>query len=121
YSGIHVDRYRILAYIVCSVSAAFFSIMYLAEIASAQPSSTGSLMELYAIAGAVLGGCSLRGGEGSVAGIVLGTAILFVLKTTVFMAGVPDKLEYTAIGATLLLGAMLDEYLRRRNPATRKG
>ena len=72
------------------------------------------------LAGAVLGGCSLRGGEGSVAGIVLGTVILFVLMTTVFVAGVSDKLEYTAIGLTLLIGAMLDEFLRRRGTAVRK-
>lgn len=120
YSGIHVDRYRILAYVLCSVSAAFFSILYLAEINTAQPASTGAWMELYAIAGAVLGGCSLRGGEGTIAGIVFGTAILFVLKTAVIIAGVPDELEYTAIGVTLLFGAMLDEFLRRRNPAVRK-
>lgn len=120
YSGIRVDRYKIFAYVLCSVSAAFFSVLYLAEIASAQPSSDGSLYELYAIAGAVLGGCSLRGGEGSVAGIVVGTGLLFVLKKAVFMAGVPDKLEYTAIGLMLLVGAALDEYLRRRDARLRK-
>lgn len=120
YSGIRVDRYKIFAYILCSLTAALFSIMFLADSNSVQPSSTGSLIELYAIAGAVLGGCSLRGGEGSVAGIVLGTAILFVLMTTVFVAGVSDKLEYTAIGLTLLIGAMLDEFLRRRGTAVRK-
>ena len=120
YSGIRVDRYKIFAYILCSLTAAFFSMMFLADSNSVQPSSTGSLIELYAIAGAVLGGCSLRGGEGSVAGIVLGTAILFVLMTTVFVAGVSDKLEYTAIGLTLLIGAMLDEFLRRRGTAVRK-
>jgi len=43
-----------------------------------------------------------------------------VLMTTVFVAGVSDKLEYTAIGLTLLIGAMLDEFLRRRGTAVRK-
>lgn len=119
YSGIHVDRYKIFAYILCSVCAAFFSVMDLAESASVQPSSTGSLMELYAIAGAVLGGCSLRGGDGNVLGIVIGTTILTMLKTAVFFWGVPDALEYTAIGGALLLGAVLDEYFRRRNPTKR--
>lgn len=114
YSGIRVDLYKILAYVLCSVSAAFFSVLYLAEIASAQPSSDGQMLELYAIAGAVIGGCSLRGGEGTVAGIVVGTAILFVMKTAVYMVGVPDRLLYTAIGLMLLAGAMIDEFSRRR-------
>ncbi len=121
YSGIRVDRYKILAYVLCSLSAACFSIMHLAEIASVQPSSTGSLIELYAIAGAVLGGCSLRGGDGNVVGIVVGTSILAMLKTAVFFWGVPDALEYTAIGSALLLGAVLDEFFRRRAPTVRRG
>ncbi|MGC3968673.1 MAG: ABC transporter permease [Pirellulales bacterium] len=120
YSGIRVDLYKILAYVICSVSTAFFAVLYLAEIASAQPSSDGQMLELYAIAGAVIGGCSLRGGEGTVAGIVVGTAILFVMKTAVFMVGVPDRLLYTAIGLMLLAGAMIDEFSRRRNTAVRK-
>ncbi|HEV7223171.1 MAG TPA: ABC transporter permease, partial [Pirellulales bacterium] len=66
YAGIAVDRYKVLAYVICSTLAAFFSIMFLMEHNSAQPSSTGNFFELYAIAGAVLGGCSLRGGEGTV-------------------------------------------------------
>jgi ribose transport system permease protein len=120
YSGIRVDLYKILAYVLCSVSAAFFSVLYLAEIASAQPSSDGQMLELYAIAGAVIGGCSLRGGEGTVAGIVVGTAILFVMKTAVYMVGVPDRLLYTAIGLMLLAGAMIDEFSRRRGAMSGK-
>lgn len=120
YSGIRVDVYKILAYVLCSVSAAFFSVLYLAEIASAQPSSDGQMLELYAIAGAVIGGCSLRGGEGTVAGIVVGTAILFVMKTAVYMVGVPDRLLYTAIGLMLLAGAMIDEFSRRRGAMSGK-
>ena len=45
---------------------------------SISPSSHGNFYELYAIAAAVLGGCSLRGGEGSIAGIVIGAALLHV-------------------------------------------
>jgi ribose transport system permease protein len=40
---------------------------------SASPSSFGNFFELYAIAAMMLGGCSLRGGEGSILGIVFGT------------------------------------------------
>jgi len=91
--------------------------MHLAEIASVTPSSVGSLLELYAIAGAVIGGCSLRGGDGSVFGIVLGAAILTLLQSVVLFWDVPQSLEYAAIGGALLGGAVLDEVLRRRGPA----
>ena len=113
YSGIAVDRYRILAYVLCSTLAALFSILFLMEQNSVQPTETGSFFELYAIAGAVLGGCSLRGGEGSVLGVIMGTAILWILPNFTKMWGVPSELEYTVIGGALLIGALVDEGLRR--------
>ena len=114
YSGIATDRYKIVAYVLCSALAAFYSVLFLMENNSSQPSQTGSFLELYAIAGAVLGGCSLRGGEGSVVGILMGAALLTILPNLVKMWGVPDELEYTVIGGALLIGAILDEVLRRR-------
>jgi len=114
YSGVAVDRYRVLAYVVCSLSAALFSVLFLMEENAVQPSNTGSFFELYAIAGAVLGGCSLRGGEGNVAGILIGTTILWILPNFTNMWGVPSELKFTVIGGALLIGALLDELLRRR-------
>ena len=121
YSGIAVDRYRILAYVLCSSLAALFSILFLMEQNSVQPTETGSFFELYAIAGAVLGGCSLRGGEGSVLGIIIGTAILWILPNFTKMWGVPSELEYTVIGAAPLIGALVDEGLRRGARARSNG
>jgi ribose transport system permease protein len=114
YSGVAVDRYKVLAYVLCSSLAAFFGVLSLMDLGTSQPSQTGSFLELYAIAGAVLGGCSLRGGEGSVLGIIIGTAILWILPNFTNMWGVPKTLEYTVIGGALLVGAILDELLRRR-------
>jgi ribose transport system permease protein len=114
YSGVAVERYKILAYVLCSSLAAFFGVLSLMDLGTSQPTQTGSFLELYAIAGAVLGGCSLRGGEGSVLGIMIGTAILWILPNFANMWGVPKTLEYTVIGGALLLGAILDELLRRR-------
>jgi ribose transport system permease protein len=120
YSGIATDRYRLLAYVLCSALGAFFSILFLMEYNTSQPSSTGQFFELYAIAGAVLGGCSLRGGEGTVLGMVLGTAIIWLLPNLTSMWGVSDQLTPTVIGGALLLGAILDETLRSRS-AVRQG
>lgn len=114
YSGIPTDRYKVFAYVLCSALAAFYGILFLMENNQVQPTTDGSLLELYAIAGAVLGGCSLRGGEGTVLGMLIGTAILTLLANLVTMWEIPSALEYTVIGLALLVGAILDEALRRR-------
>jgi ribose transport system permease protein len=114
YSGIAVDRYKILAYVLCSLFAAIYSVLYITEFNSSTPSTTGSFLELYAIAGAVLGGISLRGGAGMVAGVIFGAMILEILPNLARMWGIPDSIQYTVIGAALLVGALVDELLRRR-------
>jgi ribose transport system permease protein len=70
--------------------------------------------ELYAIAGAVLGGFSLRGGDGTVVGILIGACIIHILPNMTTMWGVSNALEPVVIGLALLLGATVDELLRRR-------
>lgn len=114
YSGIAVDRYKIFAYMLCSLFAGLFSILHLTEIKSATPSETGSFLELYAIAGAVLGGVSLRGGEGYVPGVLIGVTILWILPNLANMAGVDDSFQPTVFGVALLVGTIVDQLLRPR-------
>ena len=76
------------------------------------PSAHGNFYELYAIAAAVLGGCSLRGGEGSIIGIVLGTVLLQVLQNLVNMLGIPSSLNFAVMGAVILLGSGFYQYSR---------
>jgi ribose transport system permease protein len=114
YAGVPVDAYKILSYVICSTLAGLASVLYILEARTATASSAGSLMELYAITGAVLGGCSLRGGEGSVVGMVLGTAVLPLLRQLVIFGGFGTEIEYAVIGVALLLGTILDELLKRR-------
>lgn len=114
YAGVAADRWKVLAYVLCSMLAAFGGLLYLVEFDSVVPSEAGNFFELYAIAGAVLGGFSLRGGEGTAPGLLIGTAILWLLPNLVNMWGVKSELEYTVIGGALLLGALMDELLRRR-------
>jgi ribose transport system permease protein len=117
YAGIATDRYKILAYVLCSLLAGLGGVLLLLDLDTAQPSAAGSWYELYAITGAVLGGCSLRGGQGSIAGILLGTAVLPLLRNLCNFAGIPSDLEYTVIGVALLLGTITDEVLKRRQVA----
>jgi ribose transport system permease protein len=112
YSGIATDRYKVLPYVVCSSLASFYGILFLMENNSVKPSTDGNFLELYAIAGAVLGGCSLRGGTGTVVGIVIGTAILTMLPNLTNLLGIRSELKFIVIGGALLLGVILDELLR---------
>src|SRR5215468_9616027 len=73
YSGINSKRMIASAYIVCAALAGVAAVIFAFYTNSVSPSSHGNFFELYGIAAAVLGGCSLRGGEGSVVGILLGT------------------------------------------------
>jgi ribose transport system permease protein len=115
YAGIPTDRYKVLAYVICSMLAGLSSLVFLFYYDSAQPTSAGSWLELYAITGAVLGGCSLRGGEGSIAGLVLGAAVLPLLQQVCYSFNIKSELEYAVIGAALLLGTITDELLKRRS------
>jgi ribose transport system permease protein len=119
YAGIATDRYKILAYVLCALLAALGGMLELLDLQTVSPSNTGSWYELYAITGAVLGGCSLRGGEGTVIGMVLGTAVLPLLRNLINFSAIPDDLTFTVIGAALLLGTITDELLKRR--ATARG
>lgn len=109
YAGIPTSRYKVLAYVICSTLTGLAGILFILE-SSAQPTSAGTLLELYAITGAVLGGCTLRGGEGTVPGMLLGAAVLPLLKQICnFYPEIGSKLEYTVIGAALLLGTVVNE------------
>jgi len=113
YSGIKTERLTILAYVICSTLAGFGGVLFMLDLNSVQPSSHGNFYELYAIAAAVLGGCSLRGGEGSIVGVVIGMGVLQVLKSASLFLEIPDQLEFTIIGSVILLGAIVDEVAKR--------
>lgn len=113
YCGIPTARYKVLAYVLCSTLTVSFAMLNMLKMNSVQPSTTGNFFELYGIAAAVMGGCSLRGGEGNVLGILLGTCIIYVLPNYVFYKGVSSTLEGAIFGAVLLVGALADELLRR--------
>ncbi len=88
---------------------------------SVQPSSHGNFYELYAIAAAVLGGFSLRGGEGSIVGVVLGVVLLQELQNLVNLLGIPSSLNFAVMGTVILLGVLADQqfaaYRTRRRAA----
>lgn len=112
YSGINSRRVIASAYIVSGSLAAVAAILLAFYTNSVSPSSHGNFYELYAIAAAVLGGCSLRGGEGSIIGIVAGTALLQVLRNLVNLLDIPSSLDFAVMGAVILIGVIADQVLR---------
>ena len=113
YSGINTDRVTVMAYVICALLSALGGVLFALDSNSVAPSSFGSFFELYAIAAAVLGGCSLRGGEGGILGVVIGTALMQTLYNLIVLLKISDKLEFAIIGAVILLGVMADEIVRR--------
>lgn len=117
YSGINSDLIIASSYILCSFLAAIAGILLAFYTNSISPSSHGNFYELYGIAAAVLGGCSLRGGEGSIIGILIGTALLQVLQNLVNLLGIPSSLNFAVMGAVILIGVLADQLLRQRQAA----
>ena len=113
YSGIQIERMKVLAYVLCSGTAGLGGILFALDVNSVQPAAHGNFYELYAIAAAVLGGCSLRGGEGSILGVVIGAAVMRLLYNAINVSGIPTQLEFAIIGAVILAGVIADELIRR--------
>ncbi|MFN8710672.1 MAG: ABC transporter permease [Planctomyces sp.] len=111
--GIQTDRMKFVAYLICSLAAGLTGILFALENNFVQPPSTGEFYELHAIAAAVLGGCSLRGGEGSIFGLLVGTLTLRLLENAILLLGVPDPARDSVIGVVLLVGVFGDELFRR--------
>jgi len=114
YSGISSRRVITSAYVISGALAGIAGVVFAFYTNSISPSSHGNFFELYGIAAAVLGGCSLRGGEGSIVGILAGTALLQVLQNLVNLLGVPSSLNFAVMGAVILVGVVADQILRRQ-------
>ena len=114
YSGINSRRIINSAYVISGALAGIAGVVFAFYTNSISPSSHGNFFELYGIAAAVLGGCSLRGGEGSIVGILAGTALLQVLQNLVNLLGVPSSLNFAVMGAVILVGVVADQILRRQ-------
>jgi ribose transport system permease protein len=114
YSGINSKNVITGAYVISGSLAAIAGILIAFYTNSISPSSHGSFYELYAIAAAVVGGCSLRGGEGSIVGILVGTALLQVLRNLVNLLDIPGSLDFAVMGAVILIGVTADEIVKRR-------
>ncbi|MEH6725180.1 MAG: ABC transporter permease [Hyphomicrobiales bacterium] len=118
FAGINTNRVIVSAYVICAVLTGLSAIFFAMYTRSIQPSSHGNFYELYGIAAAVLGGFSLRGGEGSIIGVVLGVILLQMLQNLVNLLGIPSSLNFAVMGSVILFGVIADtqiaQYRSRR-------
>jgi ribose transport system permease protein len=114
FSGVNTKFVIASAYILAGLLTGISGILFAFYTNSVSPSNHGNFYELYGIAAAVLGGCSLRGGEGSIIGILIGTALLLVLQNLVNLLGIPSSLNFAVMGAVVLIGVLADQIFQNR-------
>ncbi len=114
FSGVRTRRLILLAYVLSSLLAGLGGLLFVFDTNSAQPVDFGNFYELFAIAAAVLGGCSLRGGSGTILGVVIGTALIQLLRNMINLVDwIPKNIEFAVIGGVILAGAIGDELTKR--------
>jgi ribose transport system permease protein len=112
-AGINVGRGKMLAYLISSFGAAVAGIILTARLWSAQP-TTGTGLELEAIAAAVLGGTSLFGGRGSAWGILIGVLIIGVVSNGLNLLEISSYYQQVIKGVVFILAVILDMYARKK-------
>ncbi|HKW29678.1 MAG TPA: ABC transporter permease [Verrucomicrobiae bacterium] len=114
FSGVNTRRVIASSYVLGGLLTGISGILFAFYTNSVSPSTHGNFYELYGIAAAVLGGCSLRGGEGSVIGVLIGTALLLVLQNLVNLLNIPSSLNFAVMGAVVLIGVLTDQIFKNR-------
>jgi len=111
-SGIRTDQMKWLAYSISSMLSALAGVLFIAEQAVAEPLTLGRGYELNGIASAVVGGCSLQGGAGTVPGTVLGSLFLRVVVDSVakvFKTGA-DVYEGLIVGVVVVVAVAFNQF-----------
>lgn len=110
--GIRVWRVEFLVFGMAGMFAALAGILYASRMDAAQP-SVGEGWMLSAITAAIIGGTSLRGGEGTVIGTMLGAVLLTVLQNGTVLLNVSGYWQRLIIGLVVLLAVLVDLFRRR--------
>lgn len=111
-SGIKVDKLNIFAYTFMGLMAGISGVLLAARMGGAIPTQ-GQGMEMNVIAGCVIGGCSISGGEGTMLGSFLGVLVMAIVTNAFNLLGVDVYWQKTILGLILLI-AVLTDVLRRR-------
>ncbi|MEG1873510.1 MAG: ABC transporter permease, partial [Ruthenibacterium sp.] len=102
-SGVNISATRVLVYVIAGVLIGLASFLYVANMGSVDPATSGKNYELYAIAGVVIGGLSMTGGRGKILGIVFGSMSFTIIDKIINALGLNPLINDTIKGGILLL------------------
>ncbi len=111
--GIKTGQVKIICFMLVGFMSAFAAVLQMTRV-NAFSVHMGTGWELQAVAAAVVGGCSLQGGRGSMIGIVLGTLVIVVVDNMISQLRLPYEYTYMAYGLVILLSVLLDLWIERR-------
>jgi ribose/xylose/arabinose/galactoside ABC-type transport system permease subunit len=112
-SGVPVERVKLWLYGLAGLLAGLAGVMQFSRLGQADPTASIGL-ELKVVAAVVIGGASLRGGEGSILGTLIGALIMQTLENGCVMANIPNETQRLLVGAAIVLAVAFDEYRHRR-------
>lgn len=115
-AGIDTKRITLLVFMLIGALSALAGAVATARL-NAGANSTGTLTELYVIAAAVIGGTSLAGGFGTIAGAIIGAVIMQSLQNGMVLLGLTSALQQVIIGLVLIVAVWIDIVYRRRRGA----
>lgn len=106
-AGINVNKYKMIAYMMCSIGAAMAGMVTLAKLGTGEPTA-GDGAETMAIAAAAIGGTSLAGGKGTILGTVLGAFTISALKIGLIVVKLDTFYQIIAIGLIIIFATYMD-------------
>ncbi|MEX0349081.1 MAG: ABC transporter permease [Paracoccaceae bacterium] len=111
-SGGPVRRVKIGAYVVCAALSGLAGLIVVAINSASDAARNGNLMELDAIAAAVVGGALLQGGRAPIFGAILGAVIIQLVKYTLLANGVEDEVALIAKAVIIILAVWMQQFRR---------
>lgn len=119
YSGIAVDRIKIILFVLSGLMSALAAVLLTARIGSTRPNIALGF-ELEVITAVVLGGVSIFGGEGTMPGVVLALFLIGMARYGMSLVNVPAQVMTVVIGSLLIVAILLPKLLRRLAPGARE-
>lgn len=116
-SGINVSLTRVSVFVIAGILFGIAAFLYVANVGSVDPATSGKNYELYAIAGVVIGGISMSGGKGQMLGVIFGSMSFTIIDKIINALGVNPLINDTIKGLILLVAVavqLIPEMVKRQ-------